>query len=933
MSDVKQISPLLDNYTMGEAITDRNGVRCCPAIENDTQIQHIVKVISIPASQVQTDALLITGAYEDETSVDAYYKQQADGYCAEVDVLRELASLEGFLPFTASQVVAKEDSIGYDVYFVSPYRQTLERYFYRYSMTHLGAVNLGLDLCAALAVCRWLGYLYVNLKPENVYIADNQQYKIGDLGFVKLDSLKFTSIPDAYRSVYTAPEICDALSALNSTLDVYALGMILYQAFNGGMLPFTSETKPTGDLPAPLYADGEIAEIILKACAPDPAARWQDPIELGQALVSYMQRNGVEDTPIVPLPSTPEEAVAEAQSEIPEDIPDLDDVDYQEVSEDVEEMLVLADDLAAHPVPEVVITSEPANIEELMASAQAQAETEESTDSEDAPDDITEEISDEQAQNESPEPVVTEPAQDVPADTVTEPPIIKKKPVVPIILTVAAILALLAAGVCYYLFVFLKPVHSITLEGDYDDLTVYVSSDLEEGLYVVCADLYGTEYSSAVVYGKAIFHDLTPNMVYTIEVNTDKFHHLTGKTTATYTTPTLTQIQDFTVLQGITVDSAIVQFLVNGTNADDWVITYSAEGVEAKSVQFTGNTQTITGLEEGKSYTFTLSSSNEEMYLGGNLTQTFTPSTPLSAENVIIESFSDGKLSVSWYCPESATQVTWRVRCYNGKGYDNTVTTNESKATFEGLNADDTISVEVSAVGMSEKKTKTITANSFAVTNCKAVMNSKGGLEVSWTTDAEKTVVLYYSIYNSDVNNSIKINTNKVIIADAVPGAKYIFQYMTEDGGAVFHAPFDFTVPAAKSFTCTYPDGGKNYTVGASNMTFSMCKTPSKANWTKDDLKATDYTTTFAPNQKASLVVKLNKNYGISKDTINTLFVIRDVSGKVVTTGFSQSSWTNMWYKYYCELDIPVMPTQSGKYTVSVYFNGMLAGEQAFTIT
>ena len=41
------------------------------------------------------------------------------------------------------------------------------------AFTHLEALNLGLDLCSALAVCRQSGYLYVDLKPSNVYVSEN----------------------------------------------------------------------------------------------------------------------------------------------------------------------------------------------------------------------------------------------------------------------------------------------------------------------------------------------------------------------------------------------------------------------------------------------------------------------------------------------------------------------------------------------------------------------------------------------------------------------------------------------------------------------------------------------------------------------------------------------------------------------------------------
>ena len=47
-----------------------------------------------------------------------------------------------------------------------------------------------------------------------------KEYKIGDLGFVRLNSLKYESLPDKYRSCYTAPEVEDAFAPLNDTIDI-----------------------------------------------------------------------------------------------------------------------------------------------------------------------------------------------------------------------------------------------------------------------------------------------------------------------------------------------------------------------------------------------------------------------------------------------------------------------------------------------------------------------------------------------------------------------------------------------------------------------------------------------------------------------------------------------------------------------------------------
>ena len=74
MSDPKIISPLLDGFAMGAPISSHHGVRCCPAMRQNSDSKYIVKVLSFPASQVQLDALLLTGAYTDKNSALAYFK-------------------------------------------------------------------------------------------------------------------------------------------------------------------------------------------------------------------------------------------------------------------------------------------------------------------------------------------------------------------------------------------------------------------------------------------------------------------------------------------------------------------------------------------------------------------------------------------------------------------------------------------------------------------------------------------------------------------------------------------------------------------------------------------------------------------------------------------------------------------------------------------
>lgn len=358
LSEPQLISPLLDGFVMGDAISYHHGIQCCPAMRLETSEKYIVKIISVPATQARLDALLLAGAFSDTESALDYFKELADGVVEEAALLQKLSRFEGYVSYEDWQLVPMEYGTGFDIYLLGAYRPTLDGQIDRSELTHLGAVNLGLDLCAALSVARRFGHIYADLQPSNIYICGDREYRIGDLGFISLDSLEFASLPDKYRSSYTPPEISDAYSALNTTIDTYAVGMILYQAYNDGRLP------PVGmPLQAPKYADPALSEIILKACDLDPQQRWEDPMQMGQALINYLQCNSVNDVPIVPL-EPEEEAEEEPVAE------DDGEPSTEEILAEVDEALVAVPLLA---VPE--------DAEEPEADpAEDTEETEESTD-------------------------------------------------------------------------------------------------------------------------------------------------------------------------------------------------------------------------------------------------------------------------------------------------------------------------------------------------------------------------------------------------------------------------------------------------------------------------------------------------------------------------------------------------------------------------
>ena len=919
MPEPNQNIPILEGFLTGGPISEHDGVSCSPAMREATEEKYILKAISVPASEAKLEAMLLAGAFSNKEAALAYYQDMAHDIAEEAALLQQLSRLEGFAAYENWQVSPKDDTDGFCVYLLSPYRLTLERHLRSNPITHLDAVNLGLDLCAALAVCRRSGYLYVDLKPSNIYICDDREFRIGDLGFIALASLPYASLPEKYHSAYTAPEIADAYSALNGTLDIYAAGLILYQVYNNGVLPQTD-----GDtLLPPEYADYEMASIILKACDPNPDNRWQDPAEMGQALVAYMQKNTVNDTPIVP-PAIPvevepeaEEAVETTDSDEPttdevinevdqalesvgvdlqqaeaelltsadvektaaeaeeedaeesaeditgdsaEEVPAEDTGDVTEealeaeaasedapaadaeknteptpqteeapkqeeevtpateenITEEVSQMLAQADDLIAHETPDPVVAPEPIDVPippKIVLPAEEELEEPEITEeevtenAEEILEETSEEMSDEAIEA---EPLNAETAQETAEEEAEDEEAIPEKPTrrSPLKALIAAAISLAIAaglflgGYFYYHYEYLQHIENISLSGNEDRLTVSLITDIEDSLLtVVCTDTYGNTKRQSVTDKTAVFTGLNPDTRYKVQVEIDGFHQLTGTTSGIHITQAQTSILNFSCVSGAENGSVILSFTVHGPDSKEWRIKYHALGEEAQSVTFTGHVVTINGLALGKKYTFWLEPM-ESLYTVGADTLEFTVSKLIFAENLVIQGFSGSALTATWSAPEGETVDSWIVRCYNEFGFDKTITVNGTTAVFEQLDPAHAYTVEVTAVGMTQGRKVSVSANSLTIQNLSVDVSDPERLKLHWTFTGKAPAggwLLQYAVRDTSDSLTVNCPTSNAEITPVVPGGVYFFTIQSADGNTVFNSKWAFTAPLAEN--------------------------------------------------------------------------------------------------------------------------------------
>lgn len=416
MSELRFVSPLMDGMTVEKEFPGQNG-RSSYTLRHNNKKRYALKHLSIPASDSQIRALILSGAYADEDAVHEYYGKVVSGIQEELDAGKALASSGCFAAAISYQIEPKESGVGYDVYILYPLYVPLSVLLTENAITNLRAINLGLDLCDAVAACRNAGYIFENLKPENIFLTPGGKFLLGDLGLAPLEDLKYACIPEEYIGPFSAPELSDITASPNTTIDLYSIGMVLYRVYNGNHGPFEDENTGEGmadklrltgkPLPTPIFADYELSGIILKACAFQQEERFTSPEELRQVLLQYMQRNEISDTLIVP-PIVASYAPVEEESEGEEPIrmtsaEELDDTFRQSFAPDTTGGGTAAD------IDEAAML---AGIAATVASVEAEAEEPEAQAS----------VAPETAQEEAPEEEA--PAQEPIPEEETLPPLV-----------------------------------------------------------------------------------------------------------------------------------------------------------------------------------------------------------------------------------------------------------------------------------------------------------------------------------------------------------------------------------------------------------------------------------------------------------------------------------------------------------------------------
>lgn len=163
-------------------------------------------------------------------------------------------------------------------------------------------LKIGSQIANALISCHELGIIHRDIKPDNIFRNSFGNYLLGDFGISKMLSNSSSTQTKAGTESYGAPE--QFIGSYDSRVDIYSLGISLYELANRNRLPFAKTSfagvdeitrRLSGEkIPLPENVSKECGEIILKACEFKLEDRYADAAEMKKAIDRFLMY-GVSD--------------------------------------------------------------------------------------------------------------------------------------------------------------------------------------------------------------------------------------------------------------------------------------------------------------------------------------------------------------------------------------------------------------------------------------------------------------------------------------------------------------------------------------------------------------------------------------------------------------------------------------------------------------
>lgn len=245
-----------------------------------------VKHIILPREPQEIEFLLQNGLIKDRSEANQYY---ANIMKKEMEVMAKFNGNPYIVNFYDFYQKNAQNGIRADYYIKMEYVNDITKIFSNKSVDVNEVVKLGIDICHALELCSSINIIHNDIKPQNIFFGNDGKYKLGDFNI----SLEKFDKPNNFGTLnYITPEMYTSRN-VNSSTDLYSLGLVMYKLINGD-IPFKTKNtsfKEAFDLrmsgkPVPIIEglDINLMKILSKACSYNENERYKSAIELREDL-------------------------------------------------------------------------------------------------------------------------------------------------------------------------------------------------------------------------------------------------------------------------------------------------------------------------------------------------------------------------------------------------------------------------------------------------------------------------------------------------------------------------------------------------------------------------------------------------------------------------------------------------------------------------
>ncbi|MBQ3866364.1 MAG: serine/threonine protein kinase, partial [Clostridia bacterium] len=265
------------------------------AVRRDEYLEAVsaVKVVSIPLDGA-AGSLKPEGLEDpDRSAVRAMAKRVVE----EIAIMQSLKGTQNVVSVEDYRVVEDPERPVSTVFIRMELLTPLSAHFSGRAVSEEEIVRLGRDVCAALELCEKRCVIHRDVKPENIFVNDFGDFKLGDFGIAKVLTAGEGESTSIGTRNYMAPEVA-AYRSYDARADLYSLGMTLYRLLNDDRLPFYADkrlyTPADGEealrrrmageeIPPPAHASPALARVILKALSYRPRDRYATAAEMRAA--------------------------------------------------------------------------------------------------------------------------------------------------------------------------------------------------------------------------------------------------------------------------------------------------------------------------------------------------------------------------------------------------------------------------------------------------------------------------------------------------------------------------------------------------------------------------------------------------------------------------------------------------------------------------